>query len=271
MELLSFNLTFVLYLTSLIFYSLYFFYKKIFLSHIALFSLIAGFIFHVISLAIRMRMTQIVPITNLYESISFLAFSIVLVFLIIELKYRLHILGTFIIPMMFIFIFFAFTASKEIPEAKTVLRSIWFNLHVPFSFLSYASFSLAFGIGIVYLIQEKQLKSHHIGKVYYKLPSLEILDSLNYKLLGWGIVLLTIGIVTGSMWERDAFGYYWQWTPKEVWAFITWLIYISSLHLRFLRGWRGRRTAYFSIFGFISMMITFLGVEILSKGFHGFL
>jgi cytochrome c-type biogenesis protein CcsB len=138
------------------------------------------------------------------------------------------------------------------------------------AFLADASFAIAFGVGIMYLIQERQLKRKNPGAFYRRLPNLDVLDELDYKAIALGFPLLTLAIVTGSIWANSAWGYYWGWEPKEIWSLITWLIYAAYLHARLVGGWRGRKAAYLAVIGFAIVIFTFLGVNLLLPGQHAF-
>ena len=94
-----------------------------------------------------------------------------------------------------------------------------------------------------------------------RFPSLETLDRINYKCMSYGFPFLTLGIITGSLWAELAWGSYWNWDPKETWSLITWIVYAVLIHNRLAIGWRGRRTAYMMIAGFVSVLITFIGVS----------
>ncbi len=130
---------------------------------------------------------------------------------------------------------------------------------------------MACGIGIMYLIQERYVKSKHLSGLFQKLPSLQVLDEINYHLITIGFPLLTLAIITGVIWANTAWGTYWRWDPKEVWSLITWLIYALVLHLRLTIGWRGKKAAILSIIGFAVVIFAFFGVTLILKGRHVFL
>jgi cytochrome c-type biogenesis protein CcsB len=129
---------------------------------------------------------------------------------------------------------------------------------------------MAFGIGIMYLLQEHYVKSKHLGGLFQRLPSLQILDEINYRLITIGFPLLTLAIISGALWAESAWGSYWRWDPKEVWSLITWFIYALVLHVRLIRGWRGKRAAILAILGFLVVLFTFFGVNFILKSKHVF-
>ena len=142
--------------------------------------------------------------SNLYESMSLFAWAIVLVFLILEYKFQFRIIGTFIMPLAFLTIGYASMLDSTITPLMPALQSYWLVIHVLACFLSYACFACAFSLGIMYLLQERQVKHKHIGKLLERLPSLDVMDKINYNIVLFGFVLLTAGIVTGSIWAQRA-------------------------------------------------------------------
>jgi cytochrome c-type biogenesis protein CcsB len=213
-----------------------------------------------------------VPLSNMYESLIFFSWTIVLIYLILEFKYRQKIIGVFVTP----FAFLAIALTSIIPgiDAKITplvpaLQSNWLTIHVTTCFFGYASFAVSFGISILYLIRDR--KEVQKKKASKWLPSTPILDEINYKSIVIGFPLLTLGIVTGAAWANYAWGSYWSWDPKETWSLITWFIYAAFLHARFTRDWRGRKVAILSIVGFTAVLFTYFGVNYLISGLHSYL
>ncbi len=231
---------------------------------------VLGFVVHTASIIFRFVSAGHIPITNLHEASSFFSWCIVLIFFFLEYRYRLGLLGSFIMPLVFILMLSSSILPREIKPLSPVLQSYWLSIHTLLAFLGNAAFAIAFGIGIMYLIQEHYVKSKHLGGLFQRLPSLQTLDEINYKLITLGFPLLTLAIITGALWAESAWGSYWRWDPKEVWSLITWFIYALVLHVRLTAGWRGRRAAILSIIGFIAVLFTFFGVNLLLKGLHSF-
>jgi cytochrome c-type biogenesis protein CcsB len=98
----------------------------------------------------------------------------------------------------------------------------------------------------------------------------QVLDDINHKLINIGFPFLTMAIITGSLWAENTWGRYWRWDPKEVWSLITWFVYAVVFHLRLTAGWRQKRAALLSIIGFIVVLFTFFGVNLLLKSVHTF-
>ncbi len=232
--------------------------------------LLVGVLLHAAGFVARYFVAGYTPITNLFESLSFFAMAIVAVFLVVELRYNLRVLGSFIAPLAFVFSAFAAFQSGEVVRLAPALNSSWLPVHVILLFIGDAVFAVAFGAGIMYLLQEKEVKNKRMGAIFKRLPSLDVLDDINYRCLTVGFPLLTLGIITGSIWAEYAWGSYWSWDPKETWSLITWLLYAALLHGRLTVGWRGRKAAILAIIGFCAVVFTFLGVNLLLPGLHSY-
>lgn len=229
-----------------------------------------GFVLHTIHILARYFAAGHLPITNMHEASSFFSWCIVLFFFILEYRYGIGLLGSFIMPVVFIIMLSSSILPREIKPLSPVLQSYWLGVHTLLAFLGDAAFAMAAGIGLMYLVQEHFVKSKHLGDLFRRLPSLQGLDEINYRLISIGFPLLTIAIITGALWAESAWGSYWRWDPKEVWSLITWIIYALVLHVRLTAGWRGKRAAILSIIGFLTVLFTFFGVNFLLKGLHGF-
>jgi len=231
---------------------------------------VVGFALHTANIIARYVLSGHIPIANLHEASSFFSWCIVMLFFYLEYRYKLGLLGSFIMPVVFILMLSSSMLPRKIEPLSPVLQSYWLGIHTVLAFIGDAAFALAFGIGLMYLIQEHYVKSKHIGGLFKKLPSLQTLDEINYRLITIGFPLLTLAIITGALWAESAWGSYWRWDPKEVWSLITWFIYASVLHVRLTVGWRGKRAAILSIIGFCAVLFTFFGVNLLLKGLHRF-
>ncbi len=261
----------LLYFLGTMTYLVYIFVLKEVLSRIAGTAVLIGFGLHTLALIARYVESGQTPVTTLHESLSFFAWMIVGVLLIVNRKYRVKVLGAFISPIALIFMIFALALPQQIVPLTPALNSLWHPFHVFFAFLGDAVFALAFCCGILYLVQEGRLKSQSAGAITKRLPSLKVLDDLNYQSLVFGFPLLTLGIITGAVWAEYAWGRYWGWDPKETWSLITWVLYAALLHQRLAVGWRGRKAAIMAIVGFLAVLFTFLGVSYLLPGLHAYL
>jgi cytochrome c-type biogenesis protein CcsB len=270
MGVILFELSLALYFSATILSIVHLFKGSKFVSTAILILAIAGFAIQTGSIILRYSNAGHLPISSLHDATSFFSWCIVLIFFYLEYRYRLDLLGPFTMPIVFILMLFSWMFPSEIKPLSPALQSYWLGIHTFLAFLGNAAFAMAFGIGIMYLIQEHHLKSKHLNGLFQRLPSLQILDEVNYRLITLGFPLLTLAIITGAIWAESAWGSYWRWDPKEVWSLITWLIYALVLHVRLTAGWRGRKAAILSIMGFMSVMFTFLGVNLLLKGVHAF-
>ncbi len=286
------------------------------------------------------------PLRNLYESLVFFVWSIILAHILIEFKYKIRSLGAFVTPVAaaaLLFINISGT-STEIAPLIPALQSNWLLFHVLLSFLGYAAFAISFGAGAAYIVtvtdsrkelpyiigsviigiflvvligmgidfislsadERANLIQNHwmkatlrndsggvataswviaIGFIYAiwhlglglkkSLSSLnlttEILDDIGYKCIAVGFPLFTIGgLIMGAIWANSAWGKYWTWDPKETWSLITWFVYALYLHARFVGGWRGKRVAVLAIVGFVAVVFTYLGVNLVLSGLHAY-
>ncbi|MGE5892494.1 MAG: c-type cytochrome biogenesis protein CcsB [bacterium] len=270
MAVIPFELALTLYFASTLVGIIEFFRGNKATTRIMLYLAVVGFIFHTVSIVLRYALAGHLPITNLHESSSFFAWCIILLFFFLEYRYRVGLLGSFIMPIAFIIMLSSSILPREIKPLSPILQSYWLGVHTSLAFLGDAAFAMAAGIGLMYLIQEHFVKSKHLGDLFHRMPSLQILDEINYRLITIGFPLLTLAIITGALWAESAWGSYWRWDPKEVWSLITWFIYALVLHVRLTAGWRGRKAAILSIIGFVAVLFTFFGVNLLLKGLHAF-
>lgn len=210
------------------------------------------------------------PLSNLYESLIFFAWTIVLLYLLIEYKYRFRIIGVIATPLAFLALAYASLSpniSDRIQPLLPALKSNWLLAHVITCFIGYAAFALAFGISIMYLFKKRD--SDATNSLLERFPAPGVLEDLNHQLVMLGFLFLSVGIITGAVWANSAWGRYWGWDPKETWSLITWFVYATLLHARLMRGWRGRKIAYLSIFGFGAVLFTYFGVNYL-PGLHSY-
>jgi len=263
MNALLFYTTLGLYLVATIAYLVYLVKPQQVLGRTAYWLILSGFLVHCTFTVVRYFEAGHTPITNLHESLSFFSLCIVGVFIAFERRYHASILGSFVTPIALLLMTASSLYPAAIPLLPPALKSKWLIVHSTLAFLSYATFAVAFGAAIMYLIQQHFLKRKRLGPFYQKLPSLDVLDEINYRCLTFGFPLLTVAIITGAIWAETAWGTYWSWDPKETWSLITWFIYAALLHGRLTVGWRGRRAAVLSIIGFFVLLFTFLGVNLL--------
>lgn len=209
------------------------------------------------------------PLSNMYESLVFFAWSIAVVYLWLEFVYKNRFLGAFAMPFAAMAMALAEMKNPEITPLIPALQSNWLIAHVVTCFIGYAAFAVACGFGILYLLKNRANEQKAQGPFLAQLPDLKTVDSIIHKILVFGFLWLTAGIITGAVWANSAWGTYWSWDPKETWSLITWFIYATLLHARLMRGWQGRRAAMFSIAGFGAVLFTYFGVNLL-PGLHSY-
>ena len=232
--------------------------------------ILAGVSLHLIAFTERCFQAQTLAVTNLHESLSFFALLLGLAFLLIGRKIPLPTLGAFISPMLVVFTLWSLATTHTISPQPPILRSFWLPLHVLLSFAGNAFLVLGCIISIMYLLQEHLIKKKQIKGIFRNLPALQKLDESSYLCLRCGFPLLTLGIISGSVWASFAWGSHWSWDPKETWSLITWLLFAALLHGRMNSGWRGRKASLLTIIGFAAIMFTFLGVNLMLSGLHSY-
>ncbi len=210
------------------------------------------------------------PFSNMYESLVFFAWTIGIIYLVVERRYQNRVIGAVAMPLACLAIAYAsLSPDKVIQPLIPALKSNWLIAHVITCFLGYAAFAVAFGVSIMYLIKSTENPVSKQG-VAVRIPSSELLDELTHQLVMFGFLFLTVGIITGAVWAKQAWTRYWSWDPKETWSLITWLIYAALLHFRMMRGWRGKRIAVISVVGFAAVLFTYFGVNFLLAGLHSY-
>ena len=238
------------------------------------------------------------PLSNLYESLMFLAWGITFISLVTENRSRVSVISSLSSPIA---LFVCGFASLSLPENMQspsplvpALKSNWLMMHVTVMMLSYASLIVGSLLGIFFLALAWgrtgtiTLQGNSVGKDFMPIPVkmsvleappesrqkserlslLESVDNLSYRTISFGFPLLTIGIIAGAVWANEAWGSYWSWDPKETWALITWLVFASYLHARITKTWQGEKPAMIAAVGFIVVWICYLGVNFLGKGLH---
>ncbi len=250
-------------------------------------------IFITLQLISRWIISSHFPISNLFESLCFLSWGLILAQLILEREYQTPIISTLSIPIILLTLGFAcFVLPEDLRSSSNLvpaLRSSWLVMHVSVVMLSYASLIIGSCLSASVLLidnnQALQIRSNSVGIGGYKISNnepknevikpfkfshLEKLDTLSYRTILVGFVLLTLGLVSGAVWANEAWGTWWSWDPKETWAFISWLFYAAYLHMRISKGWQGRKPALLATGGFFIVLICYLGVNFWGVGLHSY-
>jgi len=252
----------ILYFAAMVFQFAGSAFKKEQMKSAAWYMLIAGAVIQTAYIAARGVKAGRVPMANQFEFANAFAWGVAAmgIFFKMRAKKSMDWMVTLCAPCAFLLISYAALQPREITELMPALRSAWFTSHIGSAVFSYASFAIAAAIGVRYLALEKKETEKHLRE----------LDVFAYKLVCFGFLMLTIVILTGCIWAEQAWGSFWTWDPKEVWALITWIVYAIFLHQRVRMNWRGHRMAWFAIAAFIFVMFTFVGVNTLMSGLHSY-
>ena len=262
--------TLIFYLLSTAGYIIYLFLQKDRLYKAGYYLLAIGFLCHAVLVCAESFISGHIPVHNLRGTLLVAGLTIAGVFIVFQYKFKLKILGVYVAPLTASVIFIA----SQLPDTpmqqiNNVFNSVWLISHIVAIFIGEASFALACGIGIIYLVQERSIKNKTQGFFFRRLPSLELIDNTGYRCIIIGFIVLSVGLITGFVYAKFVWGRFWSWDPKEIWSMITWLLYAALLHGRISTGWRGRKAAIMSIVGFAVLLFTFFGVNFLMEGHHG--
>ncbi|MFZ1986274.1 MAG: c-type cytochrome biogenesis protein CcsB [Desulfatitalea sp.] len=259
----------LLYMLSAAGYFAYLFLQRERLQQVGSLLLVAGFACQSVGIGWAFIASGHVPVNNLHETLAMAAWTIVGVFLLLQVKFRLKILGVYTAPLAVFILLAATQFPREPLQPQNLLKGVWLSMHILTTFVGDAAFVLAAGVGMLYLIQEHNIKSKTRDFFFKRLPSLDLLDTTGYACIVTGFTMLTIGLITGMIYAKIIWGHFWQWDAKEVWSAVTWIFYAVLLHERLAVGWRGRRAAIMAVIGLGVLLFTFLGVNFLLSGHHG--
>lgn len=230
-----------------------------------LFSALAGFVPHVVVIGMRWSATGISPFISISESLTLGVFMTVLLFLVFQFSTkRVKPLGVLVMPVAFVLLGWAGTLMEEVASSLApALQSGWIWVHIVGASAGFASVLIAAGLGLLYLLKEK-----NSGGIYDRLPDLATLDLFSYRFVSGGFILYGLMMVSGCFWSNQVKGNYWNWDPVEVWSLVSWLTYGIYLHLRVTFGWRGRRLAWYALIALIAMIVSYWGIPFTVETFH---
>jgi cytochrome c-type biogenesis protein CcsB len=274
---LLFGIATFVYFFAMVLYVSYLAFRSEMLGKVASLSMLGGVVVETAAIGMRWYESYQMgigraPLTNLYESLAFFAWTFAVIYLVLERKFKIRTVGAFVAPFPFLIMAYAALNPNDIQPLVPALKSNWLISHVVTCFVGYAAFAVSFGVSFLYLFKAgSEKRSPKPARSFWDfLPSSAALDEIGYKTIAIGFPLLTIGIVTGAFWANVAWGTYWSWDPKETWSLIVWLIYAAYLHARITRGWRGKRAAILSIVGFAATIFCYLGVNLILSGLHSY-
>jgi cytochrome c-type biogenesis protein CcsB len=263
-------LAIVFYIAATIYFAVRFILKKEKTAHVAYLFLLLGMTTHALDLIVIGLRYGHFPATSLSEALTLVSWVTVFFFVLIARRDSMEAVALIVLPIAIASLTFHEIVGPPSPATQPVIRGEWVYIHIPLMVLSVAALALTFILAILYVIQERQLKSKQPAFFYHRLPSLESLEDLASKSLWAGFFLLTLGIVTGMILSRSVQGVYFSWDYKEIWSVITWVLYAVLIQGRLLAAWRGRKAAYLAILGFALMLFSFAGVSLIFKGYHAF-
>lgn len=218
-----------------------------------------GFAAHTAALITRFVDIGTIPVTQLFDFLMVFAWAAAFAYGIAQLRLKMAHLGLFVVPVIFLVLAAAFLQPKAGVEAAPPFDSVWLTIHIVMAFLGAAAFVVLFSMGIMYMIQERQVKRKQFGAWFYRLPSLDVLDGGSFWALVLGFPMLTLGLVSGSVWAAYVRGSYWSWNFERTLPLVViWGAYGLLLVGRLAAGWRGRKAAICSVIGFVGVLIAYL-------------
>jgi ABC-type transport system involved in cytochrome c biogenesis permease subunit len=264
------------YVVAAVHYVVAFMHKRRSSERVAFFSLAAGFALHTASIVTDWVEDGHYPLFGLRETFSFLAWTLVVAYLatLILTRYRTLALGSFTLPLVSVLTFIAMVARDKPAGASSAITESagakWiFPLHTTLLLFAYAAFFVVFAASVMYLLQERELRTKSFSAFFHRLPSLMTVNDIAAHAAGIGFTLLTLGVLTGMLWSSERDGRLWHNDPKEIFAGITWLLYLVLILYRSSASWRGRRAAWLGVIGFALVLCTFFGARLLGS-YHVF-
>jgi cytochrome c-type biogenesis protein CcsB len=212
------------------------------------------------------------PWANMYEFAIAGAFVAALAFLGFSRRFDLRPLAVWVTAVLLLTLGLA-VAVLYVPAGPVVpaLRSTWLVVHVLAAVVAAAVFTVGMVASALQIVAERAARRGVTdGRVLSRLPAPEVLDRTAYRLVAFGFPIWTFAVVAGAIWAQAAWGRYWGWDPKEVWALVTWLVYAAYLHARATAGWRGSRASWIAIAGYVTLLFDFFGVNIFFVGLHSY-
>jgi ABC-type uncharacterized transport system permease subunit len=213
-----------------------------------------GFILQTAFLSIRGRELGRCPITNLFEVIVFVAWSVALFYMVVGPAYRLSLMGAFTAPVVALLQVFALAAPIDHSHRPKLPANSWLEFHASMSLVAYGAFALACIAGVMYLVQERQLKTHHLHSIFFHLPPLTDLFAAITRLLWWGFILYTLGLISGFFVGEPL-----PW-PQIICAIGVWILYALILQGRYLGWFAPKRVATLCVIGFSAALTLLWGI-----------
>lgn len=250
-------------------YAVLFLRDDVFARRVATPLLVVSLTVHGTEILLRGLSRGILPLGNVFESLSGLAFAVALVYLFVEVRHRNPMTGVFVVPLVFFAQTVASAFLDRVGPAPSILRSALFGLHTGAAILGYCGFAVAAIYGALFLLLYHELKSKRFSLVYDRLPPLEVLAKMNIGALTLGFAFLSVAILFGGVWvyriQGASLG-----DPKVLLTLVAWAIFGFGIVAHFLLGWRGPRVIYMSVAGFLLLVTSSVAVNLLGSSFHVF-
>ena len=238
---------------------------------------VVGWLLHLGAIVSRGVSVHRLPWGNMYEFTLALTFTAVTAFLVIMMRQPARYLGVFVMAPVVLALGIAVLVLYVAPAPLVpALHSYWLAIHVTAAIIASGVFTVATAATTMFLVAEHYETATAAGRpVRFSglariMPSSSVLDRTAYRAYAFAFPVWTFAVIAGAIWAEYAWGHYWQWDPKETWAFITWVIYAGYLHARATAGWRGRKAAYIAMLGFTSILFNFFIVNIFISGMHSY-
>ena len=211
-----------------------------------------------------------VPWGNMYEFSITSALGILGVFLYLSIRRDLRWLGLFVtIPALLTLGVAVTVLYTEAAQLVPALKSAWLIIHVSAAIICAGAFTFAAATAMLAIVRTRAERGEVLGWAA-RLPDSSRLETLTYRVVAFSFPLWTFAVIAGAIWAENAWGRYWGWDPKETWAFITWVVYAAYLHARSTAGWRGNRSSWIAIAGWVAFLINYFGVNIFVNSLHSY-
>lgn len=227
---------------------------------------------HLWALGLRAAELGGFPISGVHDGLSGFGFLAVGLAFGVATRGGVPQVFAFTTPMVGVLVLLASFLDPQGSGIEPSLRSAWLYIHIGLALLADAAFAIAGVVSIVYLVQERRLKQKRRSKAttgLHGLPALEVMDRVGLRLIQWGFPLMTLGLLSGSLYGREVWGTYWTWDPRNTISALVWLLYAIMLHARIMIGWRGRKAAILTVVGVIAILVAFIGLGLAGVGTHG--
>ncbi len=200
------------------------------------------------------------PLTNMPEYLLGLAWLVLGVHLLVSFRFRVEAMALVLPPLSAALSLIALVLPARAVAVPAEQQRAWFIFHTTVSTVGMAALGVAFATAVMYLVQDRALKTKSRLRLLERLPSLEVCDRIGYHALLWGFPLLTLGIATGLVWSYHVHGSLWTQGAKQTFSVLAWAVFALLLYARLVRGFRGRKSAYVTIAGFALGLLVVLGM-----------